>query len=743
MKIRFIDTFAGIGGFHLAAQKACVELGLEPECVKSIEHDRAACETYKNNFQIDSYGDMNEFAKGETIDMPDHDLLVGGFPCFVGNTLILTSYGFKPIKEIKVGELVLTHRGRWRKVTCKMTRKNAPLVVIKAGGIPRLITTEEHPFYIRRRYHLSYRECKIKTKAQWKRMRRRQFGSEEWVLAKDLNKDCFLAQILPPGTIRDGRSEAFWYMIGRYIAEGWTPSDSVTVICGHLNETTELKRLIDAAGYHGAIVYEKHNHAVKFHISSKELCSFVKQFDRRAHGKTIPIPVMQLPIHKIKSLIEGYFSGDGYWNSMLERRAITTSKSLALSISLLIQKAYGVVISINYVKKPKKTIICGRIVNQRSYYSISWRSNNKCQFIDENIAWRQFKDRKKIGRGTVYNISVAEDESYCADGAIVHNCQPFSRNGKYYNKNNKTIPANEERADLCECLFNILSVKHPKCFVFENVKEIATIKSHDGASVLDSILKELNALGYDVRNEIVDSKDFGLPQQRKRMYFVGLRKDLGLSYEFPPPAPLTKSVADILDQDSDKKYSLMHLWRNRKIGQEERSVPQVVSWIRKSGRIKYADMLEALWKQRVKEKNRFISRLEALDVAYRSEEWLSPDEKVNVIHPVAIIYGDTPSGMPRQQDKLYSIDGISPTIATFSTPCFDTKPYWRMLTPRECARLQGFPDDFILPERDSIAYKQIGNAISVNVAAAVIRNLLAALTGRPLKTRPRPPVFFA
>lgn len=314
-------------------------------------------------------------------------------------------------------------------------------------------------------------------------------------------------------------------------------------------------------------------------------------------------------------------------------------------------------------------------------------------------------------------------------------CQPFSRNGKYYNKNDRKVAEDEDRALLCHRLFEILEAKQPKFFVFENVKEIATIENHDGSSVLETIIANLKSLGYLVEKEIMDSRDFGLPQQRKRMYFVGVRKDLDLYYKFPKPIPLTTSVEDILEKKVSDKYLLKNLWRNRKIGQEEWSVLEGIGKIREiKGESKYADKLEQVWQQKTNgswDPDASVSRLEALEIAYNSGEWDIPKEKTRSIHPVAIIYGDTPSGLPRQQDKLYSTKGVSPTIATFSTPNFDIPSGWRMLTPRECARLQGFPDDFVLPTRDSVAYKQVGNAVSTNTAAAVIKSLFAMVNDYP------------
>lgn len=312
-------------------------------------------------------------------------------------------------------------------------------------------------------------------------------------------------------------------------------------------------------------------------------------------------------------------------------------------------------------------------------------------------------------------------------------CQCFSRNGKWYNKNDKTVPAEEDRALLVFRLFDILRAKQPKYFVFENVAAILSIKNGDGSLVGETIKTNLEGCGYDVEIAVLDSAHFGLPQQRKRCYFVGVRKDIKLrngldwGYSFPDGIALDKSVEDILEKSVDKYFLLKNLWKNRKIGQEKFTVPESIKCIRKmKGKdCAYAALLEQEWaKQKAKSgKKATISRLKALELAYKSEEWGDPLSKCNFIFPRAILYGDTPSGLPRQQDKLYSIKGISPTIATFSTPNFDCPGGWRMLTPKECARLQGFPEDFWLPKERNIAYKQIGNAVSVNVAKAVIQRI--------------------
>jgi DNA (cytosine-5)-methyltransferase 1 len=282
-------------------------------------------------------------------------------------------------------------------------------------------------------------------------------------------------------------------------------------------------------------------------------------------------------------------------------------------------------------------------------------------------------------------------------------CQPFSRNGKHYNSGRikkddkeslKIQDAEETRDELYLHLVKLLRTKQPPRFLFENVKGLQTIMDESGDSYYDTIKRAFEGAGYSVHTKVLDTADFGLPQQRKRLFFVGFRNDLSArlgirSFSWPDPIPRTSCIANILERGVPSKYLLSNLWRRRicRKLKDDSGKPKV--------------------------------RLTALQDAY--DETIVPE--MGKVVPLAIIYGDTPSGGPRQMDKLYSIAGISPTIATFSTPAIDAPSGWRILTPRECARLQGFPDSFRLPSTDAQAYKQVGNAVSVATVAAIVRKM--------------------
>ena len=339
-------------------------------------------------------------------------------------------------------------------------------------------------------------------------------------------------------------------------------------------------------------------------------------------------------------------------------------------------------------------------------------------------------------------------------------CQAFSRNGRIYNfakkEGCKTLDQ-DERTPLFQYLHTILNVKKPSFFVFENVKEIKTIKNGDGTLFFDGLMECLGK-HYNVACSILDSRDFGLPQQRRRVYFVGSRKGLGLNYQFPEGDKAGKpSVAQILDKAVADKYLLENLWKTRSLpSDKKRTLKDVIEKIASIASFRKKEKSTSGWEfansweqdddnnnaqPNAQPNNPNFAQLLLKALQHRSGECIpriealkcieqaGPSYPTGVIEPVAIIYGDTPSGLPRQQDKLYSIMGTSPTIATFSTPCFNVNGARRMLTPRECARLQGFPDDFKLPEKDALAYRQIGNAVSVNVAKAVVKALLLQIKG--------------
>lgn len=265
-------------------------------------------------------------------------------------------------------------------------------------------------------------------------------------------------------------------------------------------------------------------------------------------------------------------------------------------------------------------------------------------------------------------------------------CQPFSI---ARNKNNKTVvDDNDDRAQLYKSLIAICKVKKPKYIFFENVARLVDMTTSDNNRVIDLIKNELGELGYTVIYGKLDSKEFGVPQQRNRVFILGTTtgQQLTLPESFGKP----KTINDILEKEVDDKYLL----KNK-------------NWCKIT-----------LREDEGKEKPR--TRLDKL-----KENYLYKQEKDGKkINRVSEVNGDTPSGLSRQNERLYSIHGVSPTLTTFFPPHVnmgsDESDKWRSLTPRECLRVQGFPDKHIPHPKDQAAYKQTGNAVCVNVIQAIV-----------------------
>lgn len=262
----------------------------------------------------------------------------------------------------------------------------------------------------------------------------------------------------------------------------------------------------------------------------------------------------------------------------------------------------------------------------------------------------------------------------------------MTRNGKWYN-NNSMIVGDDNRANLFLYIIRYASIHKPRFLLLENVKGLTRVKNNDGSLYINTILSNLYEIGYKVVVKVLNSADYGLPQQRKRTFFCCFREISDfLEFNWPEVKDRTVSIANILENNVNEKYWLINRWKGRKN--------------QKSNGTRLSLLIK--------------------DFNKRNKDIIIKKGEINMI---AAIYGDTPSGAPRQQDKLYSKYGISPTIATFelSIPNIDTNP-WRVLTPRECARLQGFPESLQLPEKDTQAYKQCGNAISVPVAQYILES---------------------
>ena len=230
-------------------------------------------------------------------------------------------------------------------------------------------------------------------------------------------------------------------------------------------------------------------------------------------------------------------------------------------------------------------------------------------------------------------------------------CQPFSQAGlkKGFSDTRGTLFFDIER---------ILIAKKPQAFLLENVKQL---KGHDKGKTLSTIIEHLKAIGYEnVQYEVLKARDFGLPQNRERIYIVGFL-DQNIKFEFPKPIKKPTKVGVILEKKVDEKYTISDkLWE----GHQRRKITN-------------------------KEKGKGFG----FGIVNENSEY------TNTIS--ARYYKDGSEILVEQK-------GRNP----------------RKLTPREAGRLQGFPDSFIIPVSDNQAYQQFGNSVAVNVIEKVAEQIL-------------------
>lgn len=232
-------------------------------------------------------------------------------------------------------------------------------------------------------------------------------------------------------------------------------------------------------------------------------------------------------------------------------------------------------------------------------------------------------------------------------------CQPFSQAGlkKGFTDTRGTLFFDIER---------ILLAKQPKAFLLENVKQL---KGHDKGRTFQTIIDHLNNAGYKVFYEILKAKDFGVPQNRERIYIVGFL-DHSINFEFPKPTNLPTRVGDILDDVVDEKYTISDkLWSGHKRRKE-------------------------------------LNKLNGKGFGYG----LFNKESAYTNTISARYYKDESEILIEQENK---------------------NP--RKLTPREAARLQGFPEEYVIPVSDAQAYKQFGNSVAVPVIKAIATEIKKAL----------------
>ena len=297
----------------------------------------------------------------------------------------------------------------------------------------------------------------------------------------------------------------------------------------------------------------------------------------------------------------------------------------------------------------------------------------KCVFTSEWDKDAQKTYRANFGEVPFGDITKEETKKFIPDGFDVlcagFPCQAFSIAGKRGG-------FEDTRGTLFFDVAEVIKRKKPKAIFLENVKGL---RNHNGGKTLATILNVLrNDLDYFVPEpQIINAKDFGVPQQRERIYIVGFRKDQGVT-EFEYPKPLKKKLkfADV----------------------KEKKVPATKYFLS----TQYVQTL-------INHKERHESKGNGFGYA------IIPDDGI----ANSIVVG----GMGRERNLVYD-HRITDFTPTTHIKGIVNREGIRKMTPREWARLQGFPDKYVIPVADASAYKQFGNSVAVPAIQATANEIL-------------------
>lgn len=462
--LRILSCFDGISCGKVALQRAGIPV---TQYIASEINKYAITVSRANHPDIIQGGDVRVIRMMAEAGFFGHiDLVIAGSPCFVADTKIICQNNIKSIQDVKTGDVVLTHKNVYQKVKRVGGTDKEIYTLTAQGGIP-INTTKEHPFYIRK---------KITHWNNEKRTYEARFTNPLWVKLKDIKTGDYVGTpILKTckNPLKLTHEECF--VLGLYLGDGHTRKDYKIsknrhwqlIISTGSHEIEELKsklRLKYSCFKHTQNVY-------RVVFSNKRLVEIVeKHIGTNSNDKTISKTILDLPNDLLESFLNGYEFSDGSSRNNVFR-ATTVSKQLINSLSLLIAKLYKTTCCIEYTARPKKTIIQDRIVNQKNTWTISYRKTHTKQsraWLIDGILWNPVKSVNKTNSvQKVYNIEVENDNSYIADGRIVHNCQGFSFAGKQ-------LAFNDPRSSLFfefVAILNALRRANPNIkFLLENVK---------------------------------------------------------------------------------------------------------------------------------------------------------------------------------------------------------------------------------------------------------------------------------
>lgn len=488
--------------------------GYQVDSYDAYEIDKYAIQSATHNFpEIVEHGDV---FNADFTEYKDIDFLMGGSPCVPAGSKIKTDNGYKAIEDIEIGDMVLTHKNRYRPVSRLYERQSSHIYHIKFNGGDTLDITGNHPVY-------TYRDNEFM-----------------FVRTDELTINDYVCININQQQKQLEYSDDILWLLGRTLADGYYCKAKHCIIVA-----VEKKKVEDFESHLNNIhYYTAHNDrpAVEYVIKNADLTELYSYFcNKKALDKFIPNAILDLPISQLKVVYNGYISGDGFiredkpntvmWNS--------SSHDLTLSLGLVTAKLFGKYPTISVRKGEFKKLpngYCQTNVNYSSQISVTTKYNPDVKIVEDKLLIRIKSLSKEAIDIKVYNIETAQDHSYTVNNVIVHNCTYWS----IAQKNNRETEASGIGWELFSQYVKALKEVKPKYFIYENNKSMSKV-------IRESITKTFGFDAICINSALVSA------QNRQRLYWVGKRNEDGTYSKVDIQQPEDRGILlrDILDGAMD------------------------------------------------------------------------------------------------------------------------------------------------------------------------------------------------
>ena len=710
--MKVLSLFDGISCGRLAFERA----GIPVEKYYASEIDKYAIQVAQKNYpDTIQVGDVTKLNYLELLDV---DIVIGGSPCFQADTMVFTDKGYIPIQDIQIGDMVLTHNGRYKPVLAVGKRWANNCRKLKAETMLPILTTGNHPFLTDK----DFVECDNLNKGDIVIAAKTDFSGEDMSLVDA-------------------------YLLGRYVADGYIIDSLRTgrknsynhkvVFCVGKGKNEQFEFFTFAKHF----IKSKDKNVTKYTIIDKKFMELCKKCGKGALNKQIPQIIFSCPTEIKKMFLQGYMDGDG--NKYKDGYTATTvSKKLALGLQLLLS-SLGCKNHIYFNKRPEKYIIQGRIVNQHDTYQVRFYPNAK-----EWVKEKKIQSKLQIEDNYVYNIEVADDHTYIADNYIVHNCQDLS----IAKQNREGLRG--ARSGLFWKYVEALEVIRPRWFLLENV---ASMRKEDR----DAITATLKGLYPDVECVMINSSLVSA-QQRKRYYWTNWHveqpKDKGIFLkdilESAEGFPAAMRTYPRIKQEGVERFKRLETKDDGKansltsVQTDSMVAVNIDNYFRKygtKGKIMSADTEKTQCLTASMGCGGGNNPLVAEPITKRSMSNLRmPDEKsktllssmwkgsqLNGMTNIPERIGELAGLSKSQGNRIYSVRGKSVSLnangggggaktGLYKVDLPDGDYIIRKLTPVECERLQTLPDNWTEGVSNTQRYKAIGNGWTVDVIAWIL-----------------------